>query len=211
MRKMLALILLLAVSMALFAADSATGSFQISARKPTMSTETGTITAVIYNTYTSDTLDGNESGKDLSVSGTQILVDLEEIPTGGKNKDHIPLFNIEVSGDYIPEDMTLSFHLRPFVAKDNSAQIIPVHFFIDGTSTIDGTEGARERLVSTDTHSSGGTQQTVSKFDFEKFEQDCDWFEFLIEVTINRADDTQIDSNTDYVMTLDAVLTIDGE
>lgn len=211
MRKMLALLLFLAVSMALFAADSATGSFQISARKPTMSTETGTITAVIYNTYTSDTLGDNEYGKDLSVSGTQILVDLEKIPTGGKNKDHIRLFNIEVSGDYIPEDMTLSFHLRPFVAKENPAQIIPVHFIIEGTSKVDDKTFDPEVLISTDVQSSGGTQKTASKFDFEKFEQDCDWFEFLIEVTINRADDTPIDSNTDYVMTLDAVLTIDGE
>ena len=74
MRKMLALILLLAVSMALFAADSATGSFQISARKPTMSTETGTYTATIYNTYGAAGLDP-EGGTFLS-PGTQILVDL---------------------------------------------------------------------------------------------------------------------------------------
>lgn len=215
MRKMLALILLLAVSMALFAADSATGSFQISARKPTMSTETGgNYTAVIYNTYWNSELE-SEVGTRLS-PGTQILVDLANMPAGGNGADHVPLFDVNVTGDYIPANMELTLYLRPFINIDDSSAVpVPVHFLFDWKyTTAEGSvidSNSEETKVDPASVSSAvGDAKTITIPVCDSPE--AGKFDFTLSVKINRLKSSpEPVSGQTYVMTLDAVLTIDGE
>lgn len=214
MRKMLALLLLLAVSMALFAADSATGSFQISARKPTMSTETGTYTAVIYNTYGADGLE-SEEWTYLS-PGTQILVDLANMPAGGNSANHVPLFDVKVTGDYIPANMELTLYLRPFInIDDSSADPVPVHFLFDwkyttAEGTVKDSDSEKTKVDPASVSSAVGDAKTISIPVGES--PAAGQFDFTLSVKINRVgSEPEPVSGQTYVMTLDAVLTIDGE
>ena len=214
MRKMLALLLFLSVFMALFAADSAIGSFQISARKPTMSTETGTYTAVIYNTYGAAGLE-SEEGTHLS-PGTQILVDLANMPAGGNSANHVPLFDVKVTGDYIPANMELTLYLRPFInIDDSSADLVPVHFLFDWKYTASGVTVTDNDREETDVDSAGvssavGDAKTISIPVGES--PAAGQFDFTLSVQVNRLRSRPDPvSDQTYVMTLDAVLTIDGE
>lgn len=214
MRKMLALILLLAVSMALFAADYATGSFQISARKPTMSTETGTYTATIYNTYGAAGLDPEE-GTFLS-PGTQILVDLANMPAGGNSAAHVSLFDVNVTGDYIPANMELTLYLRPFINIDDSSAVpVPVHFLFDWKyTTAEGpvidSDSEETEVDPASVSSAVGDAKTITIPVGDSPE--AGQFDFTLSVKINRLKSSpEPVSGQTYVMTLDAVLTIDGE
>lgn len=206
MRKMLALLLFLTVFMALSAADSATGRFQISARKPTLSTETGTYTAVIYNTYKSE-------GLTYLSPGTQILVDLDGMMIGGPSGPTENLFDVKVTGDYIPANMELTLYLRPFInIDDSSADPVPVYFLFDWKYTASGVTDNDIEGKGTDSASVSSAVGDAKTISIPVGESPAvGQFDFTLSVKINRVgSEPEPVSGQTYVMTLDAVLTIDG-
>lgn len=134
MKKVLALVILVMISLAIFAEGEqpvlAEGSLQLWGVKPFTTKEKGEYHVTIQNTYTpsADSNIENNSGVFLT-DGKRIPISIDDIPYKDSGKSAADLFKVVVEGVYgNSESASLKINFRPFVCVDNTFDPIQIQF-----------------------------------------------------------------------------------
>lgn len=158
MKKLLALVILVMISLAIFAEGEqpvlAEGSLQLWGVKPFTTKKKGEYHVTIQNTYTpsADSNIENNSGMFLT-DGKMIPISIDDIPKkDSDNSVAADLFRIVIEGVYgSSEKASLKVNFRPFVCVDNTFDPIQIqfHWFWDDrnqTKTAKDAEGFCEEF-----------------------------------------------------------------
>ena len=157
MKKLLALVILVMISLAIFAEGEQPvleeGSLQLWGVKPFTTKEKGEYHVTIQNTYTpsADSNIENNSGVFLT-DGKMIPISIDDIPYKDSGESAADLFKVVVEGVYgNSESASLKINFRPFICVDNTFDPIQIqfHWSWDGrnqTETAKDAEGFCEEF-----------------------------------------------------------------
>lgn len=134
MKKLLALVIFVMLSLAIFAEGEqpvlAEDSLQLWGVKPFTTKEKGEYHVTIQNTYTpsADSNIENNSGVFLT-DGKMIPISIDDIPYKDSGESAADLFKVVVEGVYdSSEKASLKVNFRPFICVDNTFDPIPIQF-----------------------------------------------------------------------------------
>lgn len=135
MKKLLALVILVMISLAIFAEGEQPvleeGSLQLWGVKPFTTKEKGEYHVTIQNTYTPSAGSNIENNSGVFLTdGKMIPISITDIPDkDSDNSVAADLFRIVIEGVYgSSEKASLKVNFRPFVCVDNTFDPIPIQF-----------------------------------------------------------------------------------
>ena len=212
MKKVLALLAIILIPIMAFAANEEldVSSFELWGVKP-FTPQSGQYDVRIYNTYVPpEGSDISNHANEFLTDGSMIPLDLEALPGGGNNADHVDLFSVVVSGTtWTNETVKLRIIVRPFVNIEDNNKLVESHFKASYILNI-GDTSKTGTLKTTTGDSVAGSPLNGNDISVIKGSE-ANNFEYQLDVQLNRNQSDSVPSGTVYAMTIDVSLIVEVE